>query len=75
MAGITLDLAKQHLDAWLEAELAVSTGQSYQIGSRRLQRANLSEISQQIAFWQRKVYELDGNNRNKRVVRVVPRDL
>lgn len=75
MAGITLDRATEHLEAWLDAELAVSTGQSYQIGSRRLQRANLSEIRQQIAYWQRKIYELDGNNRNKRVVRIVPRDL
>jgi hypothetical protein len=75
MAGITLDRAREHLEAWLDAELAVSTGQSYQIGSRRLQRANLSEIRQQIAYWQRKIYELDGNNRNKRVVRIVPRDL
>jgi hypothetical protein len=75
MAGITLDRAREHLEAWLDAELAVSTGQSYQIGTRRLQRANLSEIRQQIAYWQRKIYELDGNNRNKRVVRIVPRDL
>lgn len=25
MAGITLETAKRHLDAWLEAELAVTT--------------------------------------------------
>lgn len=75
MSGITLERAKQHLEAWLDAELAVSTGQSYQIGSRRLQRADLSEIRKQISYWQRKVYELDGSRRNRRVVRVVPRDL
>ena len=75
MAGITLEIAKEHFDAWLEAELAVSTGQSYQIGSRRLQRADLKEIRQQIAFWQRKIYDLDGSNRNRRVTRIVPRDL
>lgn len=75
MAGITLDRAREHLEAWLDAELAVSTGQSYQISGRRLERANLSEIRQSIAYWQRKIYELDGNNRNKRVVRIVPRDL
>ena len=29
MAGITLETAKRHLDAWLEAELAVTNAQSY----------------------------------------------
>ena len=28
MAGITLETAKRHLDAWLEAELAVTNAQS-----------------------------------------------
>ena len=34
MTGITLEIAEKHLDAWLEAELAVTTNQSYTIGSR-----------------------------------------
>ena len=42
--GITLEIAKKHLDAWLEAELEVTTHQSYTIGSRSLTKANLSEI-------------------------------
>lgn len=74
MSGITLDRARQHLDAWLEAELAVSTGQSYQIGTRQLQRANLSEIRKQIAFWRKEVSRLQGKGARK-VMRVVPRDL
>ena len=41
MAGITLKIAKKHLNAWLEAELEVTTNQSYTIGSRSLTRADL----------------------------------
>ena len=43
MAGITLETAKRHLDAWLEAELAVTNAQSYTIGSRTMTKANLIE--------------------------------
>ena len=44
MAGITLETAKRHLDAWLEAELAVTNAQSYTIGSRTMTKADLAEI-------------------------------
>ncbi|WP_421663630.1 DUF6148 family protein [Lysinibacillus telephonicus] len=75
---ITLESAKQHLQAWLDAELACSTGQSYSIGSRSLTRANLSEIRQQINYWDNKVKELEilaQKGRIKRTKRFIPRDL
>lgn len=75
---ITLERAKQHLQAWLDAELACSTGQSYSIGSRSLTRANLSEIRQQINYWDNKVKELEilaQKGRIKRTKRFIPRDL
>lgn len=50
MAGISLEIARKHLSAWLEAELEVTTHQSYTIGSRSLTKANLGEIRQQIDF-------------------------
>lgn len=78
MAGITLEVAKKHLDAWLEAEMSVTTGQSYTIGSRTLTRANLTEIRNSIIYWNNKVAALENvqksGGRNK-VYRVVPRDL
>lgn len=74
MSAITLEQAKQYLQAWLDAELAVSTGQSYQIGSRQLQRASLPEIRKQINYWRSEVARLEGRGRRK-VMRVVPRDL
>ena len=50
MSAITLEIAKEHLDIWLEAEKAVALGQSYTIGSRSLTRANLSEIRKSIQY-------------------------
>lgn len=78
MAGITLDVAKRHLDAWLEAEIAVTNAQSYTIGSRVMTKADLEEIRKTIDYWNNKVAELEtvakykGRNRAKRAV---PRDL
>lgn len=78
MAGITLEVAQKHLDEWLEAELRVTTGQSYTIGSRALTRANLTEIRNSIDYWNKKVLELDNIKKvggRNRIKRVVPRDL
>lgn len=74
LSGITLEIAKTHLNAWLEAELAVSTGQSYRIGTRQLERANISEIRKQISYWKREVLKFQGKG-SRRVMRHVPRDL
>lgn len=78
MAGITLEIAETHLNAWLLAELEVTTNQSYSIGTRSLTKANLSEIRNQIQFWGNKVVELTNKKNHKgrnRVFRIVPRDL
>ncbi len=78
MAGITLETAQKHLDAWLEAELTVTMGQSYTIGSRVLTRANLTEIRNAIDYWNKKAIALDNAKKaggRNRVRRVVPRDL
>lgn len=73
-----LKIAQKHLDAWLEAELEITTHQSYTIGSRSLTRANLSEIREQIKFWNNEVAKLENLEKRKgrnRIVRAVPRDL
>lgn len=75
---ITLERAKTHLNAWLDAELAVSAAQSYTIGSRTLTRANISEIRKQIEFWQNKYDELtikENSGKIRRAKRFIPRDL
>lgn len=72
----TLEEAKQNLQAWLEAERAVATGQSYRIGTRSLTRANLREIKERISFWRSEIDRLcSGRGAGVRVMRIVPRDL
>lgn len=73
MKGVTLERARLHLEAWLDAELAVSTGQSYSVGTRQLTRANLAEIRKQITYWRNEITLLSGTRRRAR--RYVPRDL
>lgn len=68
-----LERANKHLEAWLEAELAVSTGQSYRIGTRQLTRASLTDIRKQITYWKREVNRLKGRG-SRRVFRAIPRD-
>lgn len=72
----TLAEAKNMLNLWIEAEKAVATGQSYKIGTRSLQRADLSEIADRIKHWRSEVSRLTSNRKpGARVMRVVPRDL
>lgn len=78
MTGITLDIAREHLETWLEAEETVSAGQGYTIGSRTLTRANLTEIGNRIKYWDNKVNALESAAKNggrSKIRRVVPRDL
>jgi len=44
MPGITLAIAQEKLNAFLAAQDAVLTGQSYTIAGRSLTRANLADI-------------------------------
>ena len=73
-----IEIARHHLNAWLEAELELTTHQSYKIGSRSLTKADLGQIRKQIEFWQNRVAQLENAEKHggrNRVVRVVPRDL
>ena len=78
MAGITLEVAKKHLDMWLEAESQVAINQAYTIGGKSFTRADLGEIRRQIEYWSNKVSALENVAKNKgrnRTYRIVPRDL
>lgn len=73
-----LETAKKHYQAWLVAELEVTTHQSYSIGTRTLTMANLAEIRKEIDYWESKVELLKNKEKHKgrnRIMRVVPRDL
>lgn len=73
--SITIEKANQMLEAWLNAEMAITTGQSYSMGSRSLTRANLSEVRKAVEYWDKKVKALSGKTVKRRVMGVVPRDL
>jgi hypothetical protein len=63
LTDVTLEQAQAHLDAWLAADLAVSTGQSYSIATRALTRVNAAEIRAQIDYWTGKVNALTSGGR------------
>jgi len=50
--AMTVDTAQAHLDAWLAADLAVTSGQAYQLGEISVTRAEVGRIRQQITYWQ-----------------------
>lgn len=58
MAGITLAQAETQLAAYLAAETAVLTGQSYEIAGRTLRRADLEQIRLGILAWDARVKAL-----------------
>lgn len=75
MAWISIEEAREFLKMWLDAERAVSTGQSYKIGTRSLTRVNLSEIASRQQYWRNEIAKLENGTNGARVMRGVPRDL
>jgi hypothetical protein len=78
MSAFTLEEARTRLKMWLDAEAAVATGQSYQIGSRRLERANLNLIKEQILMWKKEVEDLESVQKfraRRKAFRITLRDL
>lgn len=62
--GITLAEAKAQLAAWMTADAAVASGQSYTFETgglrRQVTRANAAEITSKINYWQAMVTRLSG---------------
>lgn len=76
MASWTLEVARTHLNAYLEADLALATGKSYKIGSRNLTRIDVQEVKERIQFWSNEVERLEaGRKKGIRAYRAVIRDL
>lgn len=72
MAGITLAQAQTQLNAYLAAETAVLSGQSYEIAGRKLSRADLDSIQIGVNTWNARVVTLTnqaaGRSRSRTVV-------
>lgn len=76
--AFTVQEVRERLKMWLDAEAAIASGQSYSIDNRRIERANLAQVREQIKFWQKELVKAEAiaNGRGKRrVTRIVPRDL
>jgi hypothetical protein len=74
--AVTLDEARTLRKAWFDAEVAVSTGQEYQIGNRKLTRADARYIHQQFIRYDQIVSEMEaGRSGGIPVRRFIPRDL
>lgn len=71
-------LCRQKLNTWLAAEEAVATGQSYQMGTRMLTRADLKQIREEMEYWANQLAIVESeekqNGRN-RLYHFVPRDV
>lgn len=63
MAGITQAQAEAQLAAYLAAETAVLSGQSYTIAGRSLTRADLQFIQEGIQTWNARVNRLSSGGR------------
>lgn len=78
MAVFSKKLCQTKLQTWLNAEEAVATGQSYQIGTRMLTRADLKQIREQMEYWAGKLAEADAEEQGGGYIRayhIVPRDV
>lgn len=78
MAIFSKELCQQKLSTWLAAEEAVATGQSYQIGSRMLTRADLKQIRSEMEYWAEKLAQAEAEEKTggrNRAYRAVIRDV
>lgn len=71
----SLEVVRQRLNMWLDAEAAVAKGQSYEIDNQKLVRADLGDIREQIKFWQAQEAKSIRASRGRRAKRIVPRDI
>ena len=78
MAIFAKKLCEEKLNTWLAAEEAIATGQSYQLGTRMLTRANLSAVRSEIEYWAGKLAEAEAAEQRggrNRIFQFVPRDV
>jgi hypothetical protein len=74
--SVTLTQAQAHLDAWLAADLAVASNQSYSMNiegnQRQLTRADAEAIKKNIDYWSSRVERLTqlASGRGRTAVRI-----
>lgn len=78
MAVFSKELCRKKLNTWLVAEEAIATGQSYQIGTRMLTRADLKQVREQLEYWGGKLAEAEAEEKQggrNRAYRALIRDV
>ena len=63
------------INLYIEAEKTVLTGKRYRIGTRELERENLSEIRKARADWEQKLKDLENGGKRRKIRGFIPRDL
>lgn len=75
MGGITVEVAREKLNTWLEAEEALATSQSYTMGTMSLTRADLKQVRENITYWNDMVTKLERAGKGRsRIYRGIPMD-
>jgi hypothetical protein len=78
MAIFSKELCQKKMQTWLAAEERIATGQSYQIGSKLLTRADLQYVRKEMEYWAQKLAEAEAEEKTggrNRVYHIVPRDV
>lgn len=78
MAIFSVKICQEKLNTWLAAEESIATGQSYQIGTRMLTRADLDDVRKEMEYWAGKLAEAEAEKKNggrNRLYRFVARDV
>lgn len=78
MAIFSVKICQEKLNTWLAAEESIATGQSYQIGTRMLTRADLDDVRKEMEYWAGKLAEAEAQEKNggrNRLYRFVARDV
>ncbi len=75
MSDNQLAEARADLAVWKSALRAIAIGQEYEIGSRRVTRADLPEVRKLVQYYQNLVNRLSSGRRaGARVQRIIPYD-
>ena len=78
MAVFSKELCQRKLNTWNAAEERIATGQSYQIGTRSLTRADLEDVRKEMEYWAAKLAEAETEERSggrNRMYHFVARDV
>ena len=71
----TVEECKKHLQSWLDADFALATGKSYQMGTQNLTRADGPIVKERIEYWKKNLELAQNGGRKRKIYGVIPRDI